>query len=140
MKTILNKIDELIEYPYEKSSQNYINELSALIQEKEQIVDVQNQIDFLFSKENEKSVQRFISVCFIRVVANENYEHIKSYKHQAFKLILSSLPDVCSFTGINDKTETYEKERILSDFVKERENDCKENFSFSLLNKKSIWF
>jgi len=131
MKTILNKIDELIEYPYEKSSQNYINELSALIQEKEQIVDVQNQIDFLFSKENEKSVQRFISVCFIRVVANENYEHIKSYKHQAFKLILSSLPDVCSFTGINDKTETYEKERILSDFVKERENDCKENFSFN---------
>ncbi len=131
MKTILNKIDEFIENPYENESQNYINELSILIQEKEQIENIQNSVEFLFSKENEKSIQRFISVCFIRIVASENYIHIKSHRHQVFKLILSSTPDICGFTGIIDKTETYEKERILSDFVNERENECKENFAFN---------
>jgi len=118
MNNHLQNIDKLIEEQYSKDSKFYIEDLSKLIQEFFEIDFKRNHTDFLFNKENnEKNLQRFISFCFIRVLASKNYEHVVELKHSIFKFITWSVPDVVQIIGISDRTETYEKEKKIKEFI-----------------------
>lgn len=127
MINYLKRIDDLIELPSELHGTLYLEQLSHLIQELEQIEEKESYQNFLFAKENEISTQRFISFCFIRIIGSVNYSSIEGCKHQVFKLILSSTPEITGQAGIVEKTETYQKEKLLRGFIKEREKEFGEH-------------
>src|SRR5690554_3672305 len=125
---MLSKIDTLIRDEFKGN--NILLDLSVLIQKHFKHENVSETEDFLYRKDNDRNVQRFIAVCFIRLVANNNYVHIETNKHQIFKHIIESIPDVCSLMGITDKTETYKKEIAIRDFILEREKEYKSYLIF----------
>lgn len=126
---MINEIDELIINEFK--GDNFLLELSKLIQKyKENKVLIGNE-EYLFSKENEKVTQRFISFCFLRCIANINYQKIETSRHKVLKFISENTPELCGIIGINDKLETFKKISQIQDFVKERENSFKYDLFFS---------
>lgn len=130
MGNIIKSIDNLIEKPFIGKSDLFLSTLASLVQDREEIENVHFN-DFLFCSENDKNIQRFISICFIRILGNENSRHLEKSKHQVLKLIQNSLPDICNNLGITDKTETYNKETILKDFINKKEKELDENICFN---------
>ena len=131
MKNELRKLDELIENDFKLNGQSYLQRMSHLIQEMEQIEIIDKYESFLFSQENERRLQRFISFCFIRILESKNIKHLESSIYQIYKLIISSLPDVCNILKVDEKTPNYKKEQILRDFIREREEDFNDRLTFN---------
>lgn len=131
MENIIKEIDNLIENTYIYNSDSYLSDLSRLVHSLESQEEKIPYNDFLFSGENSKSIQRFISICFIRILGNENAKYIEKSKHQVFKLIQKSLPDICTQLGINERTETYDKENSLRDFIIMKEKELNEKVTFN---------
>ena len=130
MNNYLKQIDSLIDEPYNNRKSEYLEKLADLIQDFEQIQLKNSYNEFLFDKENEIATQKFIAYCLIRIISNQNEKFIKS-KHLVFKLIQETLPDICGSIGVTDKIETYEKEKLIREFVKEREQDFTQQLDFN---------
>ncbi|RYU91810.1 phosphoribosyltransferase-like protein [Emticicia agri] len=131
MSQALKNLDKFIEKESNLKSIDFLENLSSLIKDVESINHKKSFMDFLFDKENEKNIQRLISFSFIRILSNNNYNHLDSCKHQVLKIIQLALPDLCHQLKISDKTETFEKESILTDFLRKSEKEFDENLVFT---------
>ncbi|KAA6309184.1 hypothetical protein EZS27_039272, partial [termite gut metagenome] len=131
MESSIKKIDELILKQYDSDSESYLNKLAYLIEEIEEIEEKVSYNNYLFNTENEKYTQRLIAICFMRILANYNAKHLEKVRHQIFKLIQNALPDICLLLSITDKTETYQQESILIDFIKKLEKEYNEKLYFN---------
>jgi hypothetical protein len=125
---MIENIDNLILNKF--TGDDFLIDLSTLIQEYYNIQPSIKSNDFLFKKENDKNIQRFIAICFLRITANQNFEQLNTKKHQVFKFIIESVPDICQQININEKTETYKKEIQIKDYILEREAEYKTNLIF----------
>lgn len=135
----IKNIDELI-----LNSKNYtkneilLNKLSNLIMLYINVTVLNNNYNDLFNRELSPNDKRFISFCLLRIYSiNQDLFTIGPIKHQMFKFIKESTPDVFSFLKIEDKTEGYKTEALLSNYTKDIENKIKENISLEF-NLKSI--
>lgn len=131
MENIIKEIDDLIEKDFKNSGENYLNKLSTLIQNLNEVENFESYNNFLFNRENGNNIQRFISFCFIRILGGTNYQYLEKVKHQVLTQIIESLPDLCNLLGVNYRTETYQQEKIFRDFIKERDFDLSSNLCFN---------
>lgn len=130
MENYLAQIDQYIDIINEDKNE-YLKGLSILIQKYFQIQDIVADEDFLFKKQNEMKIQRFISICFLRLISNENYVNIEQSKHLVLKCMQNSINDIWNIINITDKTATFEKEIKIRDFGAEREKDIYNNLRFT---------
>lgn len=131
MNNCLLQIDVLIDNIYKGSPSSYLLELEKNIKAFIGNVEFSDGQSFLFSKETDKSTQRFIAVCFIRIIANDNYNLISENKHQIFKFIQLALPELCFDLKITEKISSFEKEKIFRDFVIGREKEFDDVLKFN---------
>ncbi|KXH80470.1 phosphoribosyltransferase-like protein [Chryseobacterium kwangjuense] len=123
------KIDNLI--TEKQDSKNYLKNLSILVQELYNIQELTYNEEYLFRKENNIEIQRFVAVSFLRILSSCNADHIENSKQRMLGFIQVSLPELKTILKITDKTKNFEIEKIFKNFVREREEELKEHLVFS---------
>lgn len=118
MTNKLLEIDQLVENSKNnKSTEKFIGELTLLLIE---YLDIDMDINpkAIFSKEIEYEKKRFIAYCLLRIYSiNSKLITDMSIKHSVHYLFECSLPEVYANLGLNNKSETYEIESKLSNYV-----------------------
>uniref|UniRef100_UPI004049757F phosphoribosyltransferase-like protein n=1 Tax=Flavobacterium sp. TaxID=239 RepID=UPI004049757F len=133
----LKHIDELINNSKNcKNTNEFLIELSKFIISFLNIL-VLKQVNYstLFDRELSSNDKRFISFCLLRVYSiNEELFSTGSIKHTIIKFIKESTPEVFSYLKIDDKTENYKIEKLLSEYISNIERKIDENIvkDFSL--------
>jgi len=123
------KIDNFI--IEKQDSKDYLKKLSILIQELYNIEELTDSEEYLFRKENDIHIQRFIAVSFLRILSSYNEDNIKNNMHRILGQIQQYLPELKNILKITDKTKNFEIEKIFKNFVQEKEEELKEHLIFS---------
>lgn len=126
----LKKIDELIlDSNKYTDKDDFLKRLSSEIVPYLNITQVakSNYID-LFNRELKQYDRRFISFCFLRIFSiNPNLFSTGSIKHTINKFLKDSIPDVFIYLKIDDRTENYKAEELLSNYALTIEKKIDEN-------------
>jgi hypothetical protein len=116
----------------------FLDSLADLIKNYFELQDSTSSREFLFDENNTKDIRRFISVCIIRILGISGDKHLKKSMFLVSKLFLGAIPELCKSIDLNSKTETYQVESIVVDFISRREKEFKENLAYdggaSLIN------
>jgi hypothetical protein len=132
---LISKIDSYIESAKNaKDISQYLLGFSEIIAQcyPEVNFDKSNLVKSILSKELPNDCQRFISFCLLRIFSINRIliENDVYLKIQIFALFDNNLKDIYTSLGINEKTNTYNKESKLSDYIKVREREINDNLNF----------